>query len=160
LEDNARFPPFPNQFFWKEDGDSDSGIFMLQADMALAFDMEGFLDPSNGNVTCRLVQTKGFAVCPTSSLRSRAEFYRKNNDAWIRDFEVAYLKIVNRGCGNGVCQPMVRGPTALPGKEKGHCKVNPAGFSDCKAKEKGGKDWCSKSRTNCQNGCGGFWCGK
>jgi hypothetical protein len=157
FESNSEFPPFPDQFYWEEETKGDSGIFMLHADMSLAFDMEGHLDPFNGNVTCRLVKTKGFAVCPTSQLRSQAELYRKDNELWIRSFEAAFLKMVSSGCSNGACQSISRGPTASSSKDKGHCKINPAGFSDCKTKEEG-KPWCSLSSGNCQNGCGGYWC--
>jgi Peroxidase len=157
LEDNAPSSPFPDQFYWEEEIGGDSGIFMLHADMSLAFDMEGHMNPVNGNVTCRLEKTKGFAVCPTSALRSQAELYRKSNDLWVRDFEAAFVKMVNTGCGNGVCQSLSLGPTSSLAKDKGHCKIDPAGFSDCKTKEKG-KEWCSLSRGNCLNGCGGFWC--
>jgi hypothetical protein len=90
------------QYMWQEKGRADK-IFMLQADMALAFDMEGYLNPANGNVACTLVKRPGQTLCPTSPLRARVQLYRNNNLRWVRDFEAAFLKMVNTGCGNGAC---------------------------------------------------------
>jgi hypothetical protein len=113
LEENAQFPPFPDQWYWEEEETPGvSGVFMLQADMALAFDMEGYLNPANGNVNCTIVPLEGQTLCPMSPLRARAEFYRDNNLLWVQAFEAAFIKMINTGCGNGVCK--VRAPAISP----------------------------------------------
>jgi hypothetical protein len=92
-----------------------SGVFMLQADMALAFDMEGYLNPSNGDVNCTLVQRENQTICPASPLRARAEMYRDNNLLWVQSFEAAFVKMINTGCGNGVCSAVNASvPTKAP----------------------------------------------
>jgi hypothetical protein len=119
LEDNPAPSPFPNQFYWEVevDGNLDSGVFMLHADMALAFDMVHHLEPSNGAVNCTLVPTTGQDVCPTSPLRAQAELYRNDNDLWVQAFESAFLKMINIGCGNGVCIDLgVTAPQPVPTK--------------------------------------------
>lgn len=103
FDDNTAFPPFPNQFYWV---DGQSGIFMLHADMALAFDMQGYLNPTNGAVNCTLVPVAGQKQCPPSPLRGRAKLYAHQNARWVKDFEAVLVKMVNTGCGNGVCKPI------------------------------------------------------
>jgi hypothetical protein len=116
MEDNKHFPPFPDQFYWEEEVvPGVSGVFMLQADMALAFDMEGYLNPANGDVNCTLVPTDGQTVCPASPLRARAELYRDNNLLWVEAFEAAFIKMINTGCGNSVCSAVNASvPTKAP----------------------------------------------
>jgi hypothetical protein len=116
FEDNPDNSPFPDQFYWEEEIAEDSGIFMLHADMALAFDMVNHLEPSNGAVNCTLFPTTGQEECPPSRLRARAELYRDNNLLWVQSFKTAFLKIVNNGCdGVSVCTvvppPVVSSPT-------------------------------------------------
>jgi hypothetical protein len=108
FEENTAFPPFPNQFYWEEEvpEGAPDGTFMLHADMALAFDMEGFLDSETGNVACTLVQTEGRPVCPVSPLLPQAVEYANDNDQWVADFKAAYLKMVSTGCGDGACDPV------------------------------------------------------
>jgi catalase (peroxidase I) len=105
FENNAEFFPFPNQFYWEEEIDEGAadGTFMLHADMALAFDMKGFLDSKNGNVTCAIVPRRGKITCPTSVLRPQSQEYANDNKKWITDFRSAYLKLVTAGCGAGKC---------------------------------------------------------
>jgi hypothetical protein len=53
-----------NQYMWQARGGGDK-IFMLQADMALVFDLEKHLNPSNGNMNCSLkVKRRGQTQCP------------------------------------------------------------------------------------------------
>jgi hypothetical protein len=98
------FQPANQQYMWQERGGGDK-IFMLQADMALVFDLEKHLNPSNGKINCTLQakRFRGQTQCLPSSLRARAQLYRDNNLRWITDFEAALLKMVNTGCGNGKC---------------------------------------------------------
>lgn len=78
---------------------------MLNADMALAFDMEGYLDPTSGAVTCVLASNgMGKTVCPSSLLRARAQLYSNENLVWVKDFESVFLKVANAGCGKKVCK--------------------------------------------------------
>lgn len=102
FQDNTEFPPFPNQFFWQE---NDRGnTFMFNADMALAVDMAGFLDPVTGNVNCTLRPvTTGKPTCPASSLLGIAQEYAQGNAVWVRDYRDAFVKMINTGCGNGIC---------------------------------------------------------
>jgi hypothetical protein len=120
LEDNPAPSPFPDQFYWEEEiaGVPDSGIFMLHADMSLAFDMVNHLEPSNGAVNCTLVPTAGQDVCPESSMRAQTQLYADDNDVFMQDFEAAFLKMVNIGCdGVNVCTAVppsiVPAPTPL-----------------------------------------------
>lgn len=100
FDDNTAFPPFPNQFYWV---DRESGIFMLNADMALMFDMQGYINPTNGAVNCTLVPVVGQKQCPSSYLRDTVRFYSGRNNQWVRSFEIIFLKMVNNGCG-GFCR--------------------------------------------------------
>jgi hypothetical protein len=108
FEENADFPPFPDQFYWEEEvpeGEPD-GSFMLHADMALAFDMEGYFDAKNGNVTCTLLPQQGKTTCPSSPLLPHVQEYASNNLKWVQDFREAYLKMVTTGCEAGTCTPI------------------------------------------------------
>jgi hypothetical protein len=118
LEDNPAPSPFPDQFYWEEEIAEDSGIFMLHADMSLAFDMVNHLEPSNGAVNCTLVPTAGQDVCPESSMRAQAQLYADDNNVFMQDFEAAFLKMVNIGCdGVNICTAVppsiVPAPTPL-----------------------------------------------
>jgi hypothetical protein len=126
FEENPAPSPFPNQFYWEEEIAEDSGIFMLHADMALAFDMVNHLEPSNGAVNCTLVPTAGQDVCPASPLRAQAELYRIDNDLWLQAFKAAFLKMVNTGCGNGVCKAVgVPVPSKAPTLSPTNAPVQP-----------------------------------
>jgi hypothetical protein len=119
-----------------------SGVFMLQADMALAFDMEGYLNPSNGDVNCTLVQRENQTMCPASPLLARAELYRDNNLLWVQSFEAAFVKMINTGCGNGVCKAVgspvlypnpTKAPARAPTKAPTKAPVRPATKAPVKA---------------------------
>ena len=69
---------FPAQFLWRRGNRND---FMLNVDMALARDFEGFIDPTSGHVTCALNGN-----CPDSPLLGFATEYANNNAAWLSDF--------------------------------------------------------------------------
>lgn len=101
LQNNANNPPFPNQFLWREVGRR-GGTFMFNADMALAVDMQGYANPVNGAVTCSLTAGSPTA-CPDSRLLPTAVQYASNNGLWVRDFRDALVKMVETGCGNGIC---------------------------------------------------------
>jgi hypothetical protein len=79
LQNNAASPPqpnvrqFPNQFLWRVSAVTAGGGFMLNADMALAVDMAGFMDAANGAVNCSLqlngTMPDGVTTRPTCPMR-------------------------------------------------------------------------------------------
>lgn len=109
-EDNTNFAPFPNQYYWEQEvaEGGPAGTFMLHADMAIAFDMEGYVDPDNGQVNCTMVSSSknGQDPCPVSPLLSYAQAYAEDNDQWMLDFRNAYLKMVGIGCRDGACHEL------------------------------------------------------
>jgi hypothetical protein len=115
-EDNTNFAPFPNQYYWEQEvaEDGPAGTFMLHADMAIAFDMEGYVDPDNGQVNCTMVPNSssgsdngtGLDPCPVSPLLAYAQAYADDNDQWMLDFRQAYLKMVGTGCRDGACHEL------------------------------------------------------
>lgn len=86
---------FPTQYLWRRGNRND---FMLNADMALARDLEGHIDPVTGFVTCNLN-----GDCPDSPLLPFAMEYASSNAAWLRDFRTAFIKMTSVGCDNGEC---------------------------------------------------------
>lgn len=76
-------------------------LFMLNADMALIANMENFIDPDTGVVSCTLSET-----CPESSLMEFTNEFARSNNAWLSAFHDAYIKMTNVGCGN-TCRPVV-----------------------------------------------------
>jgi hypothetical protein len=104
LQNNAVLNPiFPNQFLWRLNG---TDLFMLNADMAVAKDLTGALNPATGQVNCSLTST-----CPNSILLPIARQYTGTTlgaARWIKDFRTAFIKITNHGCEKvGVCKPVV-----------------------------------------------------
>lgn len=96
-EQNNAGLPFPNQFLWR-----DGNRFMLNADMALAVDFEGFMtSPETGEVTCNLGGNTN--VCPTSELVGFAAEFADDDIQWRTEFRDVFFKITNLGCGAGVC---------------------------------------------------------
>jgi hypothetical protein len=100
LELQNNVAPFTNQFLWRENGRSG---FMLNADMALAVDMTGFLNATSGAVSCalsvpRYAPSPTLPLCPASPLLATANRYATNNVAWVTDFRDAFTKMVNTGC--------------------------------------------------------------
>jgi hypothetical protein len=98
-QDNSAIPRFADQVLWR--GGNNDGTIMLNADMALAVDFDGFLDGTTGSVTCSLTGEGTATVCPVSSLLSVAVEYANNNTLWVNDFHDAFIKMTNTGCGVG-----------------------------------------------------------
>lgn len=94
LQNNRAHPAFPNQFLWRAD---QRPQFMLNADMALAVNLKGKVDPVTGRVSCAL------NVCPSSPTLHLALEYAANNAKWVHDFRDAFLKMTSHGCGGGTC---------------------------------------------------------
>jgi hypothetical protein len=89
-----------NQFLWRRDQTGQH--FMLDVDMALAVNFNGFLDRTTGRVTCNLSDDNAVQpICPASSTLSIAVEYADNNRLWVNDFHDAFLKMTNTGCGVG-----------------------------------------------------------
>lgn len=99
LQDNSGSEVFSDRFLWRRS--RGPNLFMLNADMALIANMGDFIDPDSGEVTCTLGQT-----CPASNLRDFAGEFANNNNAWMRAFHDAYLKMTAVGC-NDSCRPVV-----------------------------------------------------
>lgn len=89
--------PFPDQFLWRRGNSND---FMLNVDMALAKDLDGFVDPTSGGVSCTLNES-----CPDSPLLTIAAEYADSNELWLSDFLAAFQKMTTVGCP-GVCTPV------------------------------------------------------
>jgi hypothetical protein len=94
---------FPNQYLWRLNS---TDLFMLNADMAIAKDLTGSIDPVSGLVNCSLTST-----CRNSILLPIARQYTGTTlgaARWIKDFRTAFIKITNRGCEKvKVCKPVV-----------------------------------------------------
>jgi len=84
--------PFPDQFLWR-----DTDEFMLNADMALVFDLDGLVHPTTGAVTCAL------ETCPESPLLGFAIEFLNSNTEWLNTFRGALIKMTNAGCEGGAC---------------------------------------------------------
>jgi len=101
LQDSSEFGI---QFLWRP---RPLTLFMLNADMALTVDLEGFVDPDDGFVTCVLSDDGNDDdrdVCPpaTSTLEIALE-YADDGDLWISDFHDAFMKMTSVGCDNDNC---------------------------------------------------------
>lgn len=69
--------------------------------MALAIDLEGRIDPSSGDVTCRVGGLEN--SCPDSSLLGITVEYANSNSVWKNDFHDAFVKMTNSGCDDTTC---------------------------------------------------------
>jgi len=67
---------------------------MLNIDMALAFDLDGFITPSNGAVSCNL------NTCPRSPLMDYAIEFANSNQVWLSAFRDAFTQMTSVGCGS------------------------------------------------------------
>lgn len=108
---------FPDQFLWRRGNRND---FMLNVDIALARDLEGFIDPTTGFVTCSLNGS-----CPDSPLLSIAMEYASNNRVWVQDFRDAFIKMTSSGC-EGVCTDISSVAASL---ETGTAQVSNTAFT-------------------------------
>lgn len=84
--------PVPNQFLWR-----DTDQFMLNADIALAFNLDGLVNPTTGEVSCTL------ETCPESPLLGFAIEFSNSNTDWLNAFRGAFIKMTNAGCEGGAC---------------------------------------------------------
>jgi len=84
---------FPDQFLWRR---IPSTRFMLNVDFALAVDLDGFLDPVSGEVSCRLSGNSN--ICPDSSTVDIVLEYANDNRAWVNDFHDALQKMTTHNC--------------------------------------------------------------
>jgi len=102
LQDNRNNPTFPDQFLWNF-GETD--LFMLNADLALVVNLEDFIDPDDGFVTCALSEgsISDRDICPAASTVDIALEFASSNSLWINDFHTAFLKMTSVGCNNAVC---------------------------------------------------------
>jgi len=98
-QENTDIPRLDKQVLWRRG--NETGTIMLNADMALAVDFDGFLDGTTGSVTCSLTGGGALTVCPVSSLLSVAVEYANDNTLWVNDFHDAFIKMTNTGCGVG-----------------------------------------------------------
>lgn len=71
---------------------------MFNADMALAFDFDGVMNPQTEDVFCDLRFS-----CPISPLRNQALAYRDDQNLWLRDFRDAFVRMTSAGCSSTVC---------------------------------------------------------
>jgi len=69
--------------------------------MALVTDLEGFLDPTSGEVSCRVAGIDN--LCPDSSTLDIAIEYAESNVAWLNDFHDAFVKMTSHGCDDTKC---------------------------------------------------------
>lgn len=68
---------------------------MLNADMALVKDLEGWIDHDSGFVFCSLTDD-----CPDSPLLDFVLDFAQDNAVWIQAFRDAFWKMTSVGCSN------------------------------------------------------------
>ena len=98
LQNNGARPDFPDQFLWRLEN---SNRFMLNVDMGLAVDFQGFIDPVSGEVTCEL--TGSANVCPQATTLDIALEFVASNDDWVDAFHTAFMKMSSIGCSASNC---------------------------------------------------------
>ena len=93
---------------------------MMNADIGLVRDMDGFMDPSTGEVSCDFKDNDSNdgggmgggtgIVCPVAHTLPQMAVYRDDNLAWLTDFERALRKMLLTGftvtedCSANVCR--------------------------------------------------------
>ena len=116
--DNSDLPhDIPNRFQWVKGGNegggggANSGIFMLDSDVAIVRDFIEYLHEETGEVTCEFKTKKEQSTrCPFASVIDVAKEYRDDNKLWVEDFQVAFSKMLvtgydtSDGCGEAPCQ--------------------------------------------------------
>jgi hypothetical protein len=79
---------------------------MLNIDMALVRDFDGFINPTTGQVSCQTITAataasstaaKGVPICPQASTFDLAVEYAFDNAGWLEDFNEAMTKMVLNG---------------------------------------------------------------
>ena len=91
------------QYLWTE-GTRDDALLMINADMALVVDMDGYLDQETGLASC--LPNKGATAatrnsempeCPPAfATLPFVKLYDDDGDLWLSDFRDALLKMVNQ----------------------------------------------------------------
>jgi hypothetical protein len=78
---------------------------MLNADMGLVSDFDGFIDSGTGEVSCAMQDSADntLPVCPRASTLDQAAEYSQNNVLWLRDFHDAFTKMMLTGHSPGSC---------------------------------------------------------
>jgi hypothetical protein len=80
---------------------------MLNADMGLVSNFEGYIDTDTGEVSCAMPNSADstLELCPSASTLDKAAEYSQDNELWLRDFHDAFTKMMSN-CADPPCNLM------------------------------------------------------
>jgi hypothetical protein len=84
---------------------------MLNADMGLVSNFDGYMDTETGEVSCAMPNSvdNTLTPCPSASTLDKAAEYSQDNVLWLHDFHRAFTKMMHN-CGpfDSECIDMAR----------------------------------------------------